>query len=218
MYATSDTSRPAFIHPIAQVRILILSVLMVFPVLILILILIILAQRWSSQAYTPRHEDTTTELCLPKVPWSLNVHERADLLEGALRKFRKPKIFTDKLRKKHHRDYMDADSSQAIVGGASFTHNRTERHFLSILKDVWFHDFKYSAITLVWAGNDLMSWSTPETLTHQVADLLAFGDRCGIPIRLVDVVGEQYRQNWTWHLSQYRQRKTSLWLITRGNT
>lgn len=41
VYATSDTSRPAFVHPIAQVRILILSVLMVFIVLILILIIFI---------------------------------------------------------------------------------------------------------------------------------------------------------------------------------
>ena len=82
----------------------------------------------------------------------------------------------------------------AIVGGASFTHKRRDRNFLSILKDVWFNDFQYSSITLVWAGNDLLSWSTSDTVTQAVAELLMFGERYGIPIRLVDVVGEQYRQ------------------------
>ena len=46
--------------------------------------------------------------------------------------------------------------------------------FLSLLKDIWFQEHKYSAVTLVWAGNDLTSrWSTPDTFTHAVEEVMA---------------------------------------------
>ena len=81
----------------------------------------------------------------------------------------------------------------AIRGGASFTHEWRNRNFLSLLKDIWFQEHKYSSVTLVWAGNDLTNyWSTPESLTHAV-EVRAFGQRYGVPIRLVDVVGERYQ-------------------------
>ena len=67
--------------------------------------------------------------------------------------------------------------------------------FLSLLKDIWFQEHKYSSVTLVWAGNDLTSrWGTPDTFTHAVEEAMAFGQRYGVPIRLVDVVGERYQR------------------------
>ena len=54
-------------------------------------------------------------------------------------------------------------------GGASFTHEWRNRNFLSLLKDIWFQEHKYSSVTLVWAGNDLASrWSAPDTFAHAV--------------------------------------------------
>ena len=54
-------------------------------------------------------------------------------------------------------------------------------------------DCGVQAVTLVWAGNDLTSkWTTPETLTDAVENVKAFGEWYGIPIRLIDVVGERY--------------------------
>ena len=85
----------------------------------------------------------------------------------------------------------------AIRGGASFTHEWRNRNFLSLLKDIWFQEHKYSSVTLVWAGNDLTSrWSTPDTSAHAVEEVMAFGQHYGVPIRLVDVVGERYQCCW----------------------
>ena len=81
----------------------------------------------------------------------------------------------------------------SIVGGASFTHGRWDRNFLQLLKGLWGSGCHYTAVTLVWAGNDLTSrWTTPETLTDAVEKLREFGEWYGIPIRLIDVVGERY--------------------------
>lgn len=82
----------------------------------------------------------------------------------------------------------------AIRGGSSFTHGWRDRNFLSLLKDIWFHEHKYSSVTLVWAGNDLTSrYTEPDTLTQAIEDVMAFGQRYGVPIHLVDVVGERYQ-------------------------
>ena len=54
----------------------------------------------------------------------------------------------------------------------------------------------------MWAGNDPTSRHTaPDTLTQAIEDVMAFGIRYGVPIRLVDVVGERYRCR-DYHLSQ----------------
>jgi len=82
----------------------------------------------------------------------------------------------------------------AIRGGSSFTRGWRERSFLALLKDIGFYECKYSSVTLVWAGNDPTSRHTaPDTLTQAIEDVMAFGIRYGVPIRLVDVVGERYR-------------------------
>lgn len=84
----------------------------------------------------------------------------------------------------------------SIVGGASFTHGWWDRNFLQIHNGLWGAGLKYTAVTLVWAGiSDLTSrWTTRETLTDAVADLKAFGEWYGIPIRLIDVVVERYTE------------------------
>lgn len=86
------------------------------------------------------------------------------------------------------------DLHVAIRGGASFTHESRSRNFLSLLKDIWFQEYRYSSVTLVWAGNDLTNYySTSESLTQAVEDVMQFGERYGVPIRLVDVVGKRYQ-------------------------
>jgi len=86
------------------------------------------------------------------------------------------------------------DLHVAIRGGASFTHEWRSRNFLSLLKDIWFQEYRYSSVTLVWAGNDLTNYySTSESLTQAVEDVMQFGERYGVPIRLVDVVGKRYQ-------------------------
>lgn len=65
------------------------------------------------------------------------------------------------------------DLHVAIRGGASFTHESRSRNFLSLLKNIWFQEYKYSSVTLVWAGNDLTNYySTPESLTQAVEDVM----------------------------------------------
>ena len=85
------------------------------------------------------------------------------------------------------------DLHVAIRGGASFTHGWRERNFLSLLKDIWFQEHQYSSVTLVWAGNDLTGYTNLDELTQAVKDVMEFGSRYGVPIRLVDVVGERYQ-------------------------
>ena len=63
-----------------------------------------------------------------------------------------------------------------------------DRNFLDILKGLWGPGCRYTAVTLVWAGNDLTRWwTTQETVTHAVEKLKAFGEWYNIPIRRVDV-------------------------------
>ena len=69
-------------------------------------------------------------------------------------------------------------------------HPRVARaQFLSLLKDIWFQEHQYSSATLVWAGNDLTGYTNPDELTQAAVKDVSYG----VPIRLVDVVGERYQ-------------------------
>ena len=82
-----------------------------------------------------------------------------------------------------------------IVGGASFTHGRWDRNFLHLLKGLWGSGCHYTAVTLVTS-----KWTTPETLTDAVEEVREFGEwYYGIPIRLIDVVGESYTAWWKYY-------------------
>ena len=94
----------------------------------------------------------------------------------------------------HFRCFPTERGNRAIWGSSSFTHGWRDRNFSSLLKDSWFQEDKYSSVTSVWAGNDLTSrYTTPGALTHAIEEVMAFGQCHGVPIRLVDVVGERYR-------------------------
>ena len=88
---------------------------------------------------------------------------------------------------------MGYEGYVAIRGGSSFNLRVAgAKLFGALLKDIGFYECKYSSVTLVWAGNDPTSRHTaPDTLTQAIEDVMAFGIRYGVPIRLVDVVGER---------------------------
>ena len=59
------------------------------------------------------------------------------------------------------------------VGGARFTHWSRQLNFEWILCDLWKHQgARFSTVVVVWAGNDLKWWMTPEELENAISSVL----------------------------------------------
>ena len=91
-----------------------------------------------------------------------------------------------------------------------FTHGWRERNFLSLLKDK-----SANILWSLWCGQE-MTWRVHiPTPTQAIEDVMAFGSRYGVPIRLVDVVGERYQWRWFSFASNSIYRWTSKKIIKK---
>ena len=76
------------------------------------------------------------------------------------------------------------------VGGARFTHWSRQLNFEWILCDLWKHQgARFSTVVVVWAGNDLKWWMTPEELENALKESCT---KWQVELRLIDVVGRSY--------------------------
>lgn len=79
------------------------------------------------------------------------------------------------------------------VGGARFTHWSRQLNFEWILCDLWKHQgARFSTVVVVWAGNDLKWWMTPEELKNAISSLKESCTKWQVELRLIDVVGRSY--------------------------
>ena len=79
------------------------------------------------------------------------------------------------------------------VGGARFTHRNRQLNFEWILCDLWkYQGAQFSTVVVVWAGNDLKWWMTPEELENAIKSLKESCTKWQVELRLIDVVGRSY--------------------------
>ena len=79
------------------------------------------------------------------------------------------------------------------VGGARFTHRNRQLNFEWILCDLWkYQGVQFSTVVVVWAGNDLKWWISPEELENAIKSLKESCTKWQVELRLIDVVGRSY--------------------------
>ena len=75
------------------------------------------------------------------------------------------------------------------VGNALFSRDKGWRLcFKHILKDRWTQGQRYSTVTIICAGNDLLN-GTHEAMQQWIADLREWAAHYEVVLRLVDIVG-----------------------------
>ena len=72
-------------------------------------------------------------------------------------------------------------------------HWNRQYNFEWILCDLWkYQGIQFSTVVMVWAGNDLKWWMTPEELANAINSLKESCTKWQVDLRLIDVVGRSY--------------------------